>query len=67
MTRESTMPDGRQQLNARELMGILSEMWPAAADKVGKIRTYGDGKVSSICSNLSFMIEIQKFAAYCDN
>lgn len=45
MTRESTMLDGRRQLSARELMGILSEMWPAAADQVGKIRSYGDGKV----------------------
>lgn len=45
MTRESTMLDGRRQLPARELMGILSEMWPAAADQVGKIRSYGDGKV----------------------
>lgn len=52
MTRESTMLDGRRQLSARELMGILSEMWPAAADQVGKIRSYGDGKVEGAVFDL---------------
>lgn len=52
MTRELTMLDGRRQLSARELMGILSEMWPAAADQVGKIRSYGDGKVEGAVFDL---------------
>lgn len=52
MTRETTMLDGRRQLSARELMGILSEMWPAAADQVGKIRSYGDGKVEGAVFDL---------------
>lgn len=52
MTRESTMLDGRRPFSARELMGILSDMWPAAADKVGKIKSYDNGKVEGAVFDL---------------
>lgn len=52
MTRESAILDGRRPFSARELMGILSDMWPVAADKVGKIKSYDSGKVEGAVFDL---------------